>query len=256
MVRIDPRQFDQVLMNLAVNARDAMPDGGRMRITSRVRSAVELPEVAVLDDPAEEYVVLEVSDTGKGMSPEVQSRVFEPFFSTKDPGEGTGLGLATCYGIVHQAEGRITVSSEVGHGFRVPGRPAACAEGRGADGVGAGTGLRAHGGRADRARGGRRRSGSPSRCRSAQARRVHRARVERRRARARSRGRLRRVHRRGRERHRDAEDERSEGGGGAPRRRALRFGRSSSPATRPTRSATRRWSCRGPDFLAKPFSAG
>ena len=121
MVRIDPQQFDQVLMNLTVNARDAMPDGGTVRISSRVRPAADLLETTFLQEPAEEYVVLEVADSGSGMSPEVQDRVFEPFFSTKEPGDGTGLGLATCYGIVHQADGHISVTSELGVGsvFRV-----------------------------------------------------------------------------------------------------------------------------------------
>jgi PAS domain S-box-containing protein len=114
-VRIDPGQLEQVLMNLAVNARDAMPRGGRLRITTAdatlTTSADELSEV-----PAGPYVRLTVSDTGEGMSEAVQSHIFEPFFTTKGLGKGTGLGLATVYGIVRQAGGTIRVDSGVGRG--------------------------------------------------------------------------------------------------------------------------------------------
>jgi two-component system, cell cycle sensor histidine kinase and response regulator CckA len=115
-VRIDPGQFEQVLINLAVNARDAMPDGGRLVIeTSRVDLAVPYPS-ALSQIPAGSYVCLSVNDTGQGMSPEVKQRIFEPFFTTKPKGRGTGLGLATTFGIVKQAGGSIEVDSEPDRG--------------------------------------------------------------------------------------------------------------------------------------------
>ncbi|MFB3119890.1 MAG: ATP-binding protein [Stenotrophomonas maltophilia] len=120
-VKVDPHQFEQVLINLVVNARDAMPEGGQLTVqTSNVvltpQQARELGEV----HPGE-YVVLTISDTGTGMSAETQKQIFEPFFTTKDQGKGTGLGLATCYGIVKQNSGHIEVESELGTGtcFRI-----------------------------------------------------------------------------------------------------------------------------------------
>ena len=113
-VRVDPTQFDQVIMNLAVNAHDAMPKGGVLTITTRnVRCAGEA-------GPAR-FVQLTVTDTGMGMSDEIRSRIFEPFYTTKGMGKGTGLGLATVHGIINQAGGTISVESEPGIGttFRI-----------------------------------------------------------------------------------------------------------------------------------------
>ena len=116
-VEIDPGQLEQVLVNLAVNARDAMPDGGRLLIEI---DRAELDEEYAYMHPGTEpgnYVRLQVSDTGGGMSPDTLERAFEPFFTTKE--EGTGLGLATVYGIVTGAGGRIDIYSEPGVGTSV-----------------------------------------------------------------------------------------------------------------------------------------
>jgi PAS domain S-box-containing protein len=120
-VKADPGQVEQVLMNLAVNARDAMPRGGRMTIaTARADLAQDDPRRPAWL-PAGPYVMLTVSDTGMGMDAETLAHLFEPFFTTKEQGKGTGLGLATVYGIVKQSGGYVQVESEVGRGstFRV-----------------------------------------------------------------------------------------------------------------------------------------
>jgi len=105
-----------VLVNLAVNARDAMPSGGTLRIRAE-NAALDKAHISRYPDAsAGEHVALRISDTGTGMSPEVLARIFEPFYTTKQPGKGTGLGLATCYGIVRQHGGHITVDTRVGEG--------------------------------------------------------------------------------------------------------------------------------------------
>ena len=115
-VKVDKSQFEQVIMNLAVNAYDAMPRGGRLliRTENRVLSGAESGPVSQL--PSGHYALISFADDGEGMTPEVLSRVFEPFFTTKEVGKGTGLGLATVYGIISQSSGIITAESHVGEG--------------------------------------------------------------------------------------------------------------------------------------------
>ena len=112
---MDPSQFDQVLVNLAINARDAMPGGGALSVATRD---------VTLTDPAARafrgrYVELRVADTGQGMSRAVLERAFEPFFTTKSATGGTGLGLATVYGMVQSARGQVTIESAPGEGTSV-----------------------------------------------------------------------------------------------------------------------------------------
>lgn len=115
-IEADPNQIQQVLINLAVNARDAMPQGGILRIETSIRSVNGKTSSLPNSTSPRQYVVLTVGDTGQGMDAETQLHIFEPFFTTKGQGKGTGLGLATVYGIVQQSDGFIHVQSTIGQG--------------------------------------------------------------------------------------------------------------------------------------------
>jgi two-component system cell cycle sensor histidine kinase/response regulator CckA len=120
-VKVDVSQFEQVIVNLAVNARDAMPDGGKLTVKTANVTAEEAAHLSYKGMPAAEYVRIDVSDTGTGIPAEIVDKIFEPFFSTKEVGKGTGLGLSTVYGIVKQTGGFVYVDSEPGEGtsFRI-----------------------------------------------------------------------------------------------------------------------------------------
>jgi PAS domain S-box-containing protein len=119
--KVDPGQLTQIILNLVVNARDAMPNGGCLALeTSAVSVEASEDQELVSDEPSPgEYVCISVTDNGTGMSDEVKQHLFEPFFTTKDEGRGSGLGLATSYGIVRQSGGHICVESELGKGTTV-----------------------------------------------------------------------------------------------------------------------------------------
>ena len=147
-VKTDLSQFEQVLINLSVNARDAMPKGGTLTLRTRNLPAAEVAAFNYSYMPHEDMVLIEVTDTGTGIAPEIMDKIFEPFFTTKDVGKGTGLGLAMVYGIVKQSGGYIQPESEVGKGttFRIflPRHivePSVAAEGDGANQAGSGGGA-------------------------------------------------------------------------------------------------------------------
>src|SRR5882757_1375761 len=115
-VKVDVSQFEQVIVNLAVNARDAMPDGGKLTVRTVNMPAQEAEKLSYKGMPAADYVRIDVTDTGTGIPPDIVDKIFEPFFSTKEVGKGTGLGLSTVYGIVKQTGGFIYVDSEANEG--------------------------------------------------------------------------------------------------------------------------------------------
>jgi len=117
-VRIDERQLEQGIVNLVVNARDAMPSGGEVMLSTHKISLAEALERDRAIVPAGDYCLIEVEDTGTGIAPDKINKVFEPFFTTKNVGEGTGLGLSTAYGIIKQMDGFIFVDSTPGEGTR------------------------------------------------------------------------------------------------------------------------------------------
>jgi two-component system cell cycle sensor histidine kinase/response regulator CckA len=115
-VKVDVSQFEQVIVNLAVNARDAMPEGGSLTVRTANLTADDAAHLAYKGMPAADYVRIDVSDTGTGIPADIVDKIFEPFFSTKEVGKGTGLGLSTVYGIVKQTGGFVYVDSEAGKG--------------------------------------------------------------------------------------------------------------------------------------------
>jgi CheY-like chemotaxis protein len=117
-LRVDPVQIEQVILNLAINARDAMPGGGQLRIESKLVTLTPQHVFAHPNAKLGRHVELSVTDEGTGMDAETQRRIFEPFFTTKAEGRGTGLGLSTVYGIVHQNGGSLVVESALGEGSK------------------------------------------------------------------------------------------------------------------------------------------
>jgi signal transduction histidine kinase len=115
-VQADPGHLEQVLMNLAVNARDAMPEGGRLAIVTRNEDLQDREAAALAGIFPGTFVTLTVADTGHGIPEHVRAHIFEPFFTTKEQGKGTGLGLATVYGIVKQSGGWIYLDEAPGPG--------------------------------------------------------------------------------------------------------------------------------------------
>jgi two-component system cell cycle sensor histidine kinase/response regulator CckA len=120
-VKVDVSQFEQVVVNLAVNARDAMPDGGKLTVRTANVTVDEAAQLTHKGMPAADYVRIDISDTGTGIPADIVDKIFEPFFSTKEVGKGTGLGLSTVYGIVKQTGGFVYVDSVPGEGtsFRI-----------------------------------------------------------------------------------------------------------------------------------------
>ncbi len=116
VIRVDPGQLEQVIMNLAINAADAMQEGGRLVIETQPVTVTEAQARRDLGFAPGEYARIRVSDTGHGMDADIQAQIFEPFFTTKEPGRGTGLGLSTVYGIVKQSGGHVEVTSAPGEG--------------------------------------------------------------------------------------------------------------------------------------------
>jgi K+-sensing histidine kinase KdpD len=117
--RIDPAQFEAAILNLVLNARDAMPTGGSLTIAASNESVTAKQAEALNGIAPGDYVRIDVTDSGTGMAPDVQARVFEPFFTTKEVGKGSGLGLAQVHGFVHQSGGTILVDSGPGRGTRI-----------------------------------------------------------------------------------------------------------------------------------------
>jgi two-component system cell cycle sensor histidine kinase/response regulator CckA len=119
-VKVDLSQLEQVVVNLAVNARDAMPDGGKLTVRTANVTSADCAKAGYKGMPIADYVLIEVSDTGTGIPPDIIEKIFEPFFSTKEVGKGTGLGLSTVYGIVKQTGGFVYADSEPGRtSFRI-----------------------------------------------------------------------------------------------------------------------------------------